>query len=74
MILIISEQIDCSTDDVIDWLRYLNCNFIRINAEDFVEKIVINDEHIELQMDSKHIDFDNINAFWHRRGDLYYKK
>ena len=36
MILILSENMDCSTDDVIDWINYLGGEFIRLNQEDYI--------------------------------------
>lgn len=43
MILIFSTAFnEGSTDDVIDWLRYNNAEFLRVNGEDFLDKDIFN--------------------------------
>lgn len=36
MILLLSKDLDQSTDDVIDWLNYFQCPFIRLNGDDYL--------------------------------------
>lgn len=37
MILILSEELDTSTNEIIDWLNYYKKDFIRINYEDQID-------------------------------------
>ena len=74
MILILSEEQDQSTDDVIDWLIYYKKKFIRINYEDFVTRIYMDKSNINLCFENKILDFDAINSFWNRRGLINYEK
>lgn len=36
MILIISEEFECTTDEVVQWLLLYNISFLRVNKEDYV--------------------------------------
>ncbi|MDR2126259.1 MAG: grasp-with-spasm system ATP-grasp peptide maturase [Prevotellaceae bacterium] len=72
MILILSEEFDQSTNDVIDWLLYFNKPFIRINDTDICEiikiKFVENKTKIVIKVNDQKIDFDDVSAYWYRRG------
>jgi len=37
MILILSEKLDVSTNEIIDWLVYYKKGFVRINYEDLID-------------------------------------
>lgn len=70
MILILSEEQDTSTDDVINWLIYYKKAFIRINYEDLIEGIYLDSNKIELFFEGKSVNFDEITSFWHRKGNF----
>jgi len=77
MLLILSEEKDLTTNEVIDWLFLYNIDFIRINKEDdiIIKEIRLNSgkvECIKLFIENRKIDIDlvNIKAYWYRRGDF----
>lgn len=75
MILIISQEEDYSTSEVIQWLLYYNAPFIRINREDVcsLDKIVIaNSESCSFVISSKkgEISVEHITSVWYRRGEM----
>lgn len=75
MILIISQEEDYSTSEVIQWLLYYNAPFIRINREDVcsLEKIVIaNNESCSFVISSKkgEIAVEDVTSVWYRRGEI----
>lgn len=74
MILIISEYLDASTDLVIDWVNNFGGSFFRINRQDMIDNIVIKEDIIEIDLNGQTLNFNDITAFWHRRGDLHYSK
>lgn len=77
MILIISDNNDVSTNDVIDWLYFHKLSFFRINDTDKIQLkflSISNDNlNIALQVnDNVIIKIDEIKSFWYRRGYLNY--
>ncbi len=65
MILILSKgSHEETTDHVIDWLRYFKANFIRLNGEEFVRSIFV-DENYKIWV--KGVDLSEINVCWFRR-------
>lgn len=75
MILILSNDTDQSTNDVIDWLIFYNANFKRINFSDSlrVNKACIDGSisfELELIKTGEIIHSNDISFFWYRRGDL----
>lgn len=76
MILIISEDIDHTTDKVLDWLCSNGaCNILRLNTGDKVrcESVIIGNENTEiiLKCETKGtIKLSEIDFFWYRRGSL----
>jgi ATP-GRASP peptide maturase of grasp-with-spasm system len=74
MILILSEEQDQSTNNVIDWLIYYKKDFFRINYEDFVTKIYLDKNNITLYFEDKIFDFNKITSFWQRKGLINYVK
>lgn len=68
MVLLISNESDQSTNDVIDWLRYYKVDWKRINGEDFINgakhswavAINKNEENLEQLLDSS-------ESIWFRR-------
>lgn len=67
MILILSEEKDLSTTQVIEWLNFLNKKWIRINVEDII-KIECLDNDFVLSTKNLFFKFSDINSFWYRRG------
>lgn len=77
MLLILSEEKDLTTNEVIDWLYFYNINFIRINKEDNIvikEIKIINGvvERINIFIKNRNIELDLaiIKAYWYRRGNF----
>ena len=72
MILILSEETDVSTSDVIEWLTSFGAQCIRINTEDElkINLISLNEtENVVLNSNNgDEIDLSKINSFWYRRG------
>jgi len=73
MILILSEESDFSTTQVIEWLNIMNKKWIRINRED---EISINYIGNDIQFLLKDINFllSEIKSFWYRRGFINISK
>lgn len=78
MLLILSENHDISTKDVVDWLIHDNTQYVRVNdkAKMYLNctciknegtNWVINAEQSDIQF-SKRIEFEKISAYWYRRG------
>lgn len=62
---------DFTTEQVMEWLWYLNGSFIRINGKDLLRKefhIMDNgDQGFALQLGAAKLDLDHINVVWYRR-------
>jgi ATP-GRASP peptide maturase of grasp-with-spasm system len=77
MLLILSEQIDVSTDKVCDWLNYYNAEYIRINTETNSFNIYGNISFVgsqlnfELILNEKSYNLDDISCIWCRRGHVH---
>ncbi len=75
MLLIISEPDDATTDNVINWLKYYNVNYFRINNTNFFDffRLYI-DENGMSDYICKQNDFviklSEVEGFWYRRGKL----
>lgn len=75
MIIINSSDSDQSTNDIIDWLKYYDAKFKRIN---FSDKILVKNleisENIKFELEflesGEVIKSNEITFFWYRRGDL----
>lgn len=78
MVIIASSTFDQSTNEVIDWLRYLNIDYIRINQETEIEinKIELSNNSFfySFNIDKKTVNSNLINGYWYRRGGLGYIK
>jgi ATP-GRASP peptide maturase of grasp-with-spasm system len=74
MILIMSDENDSSTSDVITWLNHFKMPFFRINIEDAysIKKIQLSNEKSEIILTHNNIEIDlcKIKSFWYRRGGL----
>ena len=67
MILILSEEKDKSTNDVIRWLDYFGEEWIRINQEDTLD-LSFTEDDIIFSTKEKVVRFSVITSFWYRRG------
>ncbi|QHI35898.1 hypothetical protein IMCC3317_12460 [Kordia antarctica] len=64
MILILSrDELEDTTNRVIDWLDYFGANYVRLNGAEFNQEVVIEDG--KMVLDS--IDLDRVNIIWNRR-------
>jgi ATP-GRASP peptide maturase of grasp-with-spasm system len=80
MLLILSEEFDVTTNEVIDWLEYFKIPFIRVNNTSLItiEHIEINNNSISwnLTISEKFnnkltkVNSEQIKAFWYRRGEF----
>ena len=74
MILVVSDNDDKSTNEVIDWLIYYNANFIRINDADSIKlnALTLEDktEIISFNVFNDNVNLSDISCAWFRRGGL----
>lgn len=75
MILILSETTDYSTNIVIEWLDKLGEPYLRINPENVLSIIKINESNILVNFKLNHeepieIDLLTLKGYWYRRGAL----
>ena len=71
MIVIITDKTDRSTCEVIDWLIYLDKEFVVLAGETYYQIIETNlIDYVVLNVDGVIIDSRKIDSIWYRRGDL----
>lgn len=76
MVLILSEEQDESTNEVIDWLIHNGRSYLRINHEDdwTVKGISINSlgvqEAIITNGKGEDVDLSTVDSYWYRRGSI----
>tara|TARA_B110000090_G_C13389112_1_gene448806 strand:- start:1134 stop:2105 length:972 start_codon:yes stop_codon:yes gene_type:complete len=70
MILIISDENDVSTSEVIRWLDFYNAPWIRLNEDDIiiVHWVTIDEFEFTIKGSSKKLSSKEITSFWYRRG------
>ncbi|KFF07972.1 grasp-with-spasm system ATP-grasp peptide maturase [Chryseobacterium luteum] len=73
MILILSNNNDRTTIEVIRWLAALNKNFILVNDDEFFE-IKVDKKRILLQSQKNRFFLDEIKSVWYRRGGMQFKR
>ncbi|MEJ5105358.1 grasp-with-spasm system ATP-grasp peptide maturase [Chryseobacterium sp. MYb328] len=73
MILIISDNNDISTTEVIKWLLVMQKKFIRVH-EDEIFEIRIWEKKFFLESTNNHFFLDEIHSVWYRRGGLNFKR
>lgn len=74
MILVLSNEFDQSTCDVIDWLYFYDQNFVRINESDMIrlERITLRDGDVRVCIlhNEMKIDLEDVQSYWYRRGEI----
>lgn len=74
MILLISIELDISTDEVIDWLSYFGADYTRINREDITKTFLVavnnKETSFKLCIKNKTINSDAIDSFWYRKHGI----
>lgn len=74
MILILSDELDHSTNKVINWIIYFNKRFLRINPADkiHIHNVWISDNQLDVELSVKNHRFllSEIDCYWYRRGVL----
>jgi len=79
MILILSEENDHSTNDVIDWLLLWKYDFLRINESDVIsiKEIKINQRgyniFFKINESVETYSIQQFTSYWYRRGDIVLK-
>lgn len=73
MILIISQDQEITTTEVIRWLTYMNKKFIRVNDDENFSIRIIN-KRFYLESHKHSFFLDEITSFWYRRGELKFKR
>ena len=73
-VLIISELLDASTGNVVDWLSKLGHTVFRINTEDIINNLGVNISNqtiiISIEIRGNKINLNEIDSVWYRRGNL----
>lgn len=73
MVLILSSESDVSTNDVVDWIDFFNCECKRINQNTSIgTEISIDDEGTKLllKISEDSVSINQINGYWYRRDFL----
>ncbi len=72
MILIISDERDDSTLDVLKWLDFFNAKYIIINNKEFIINLYINigTDDVKIVTKNTSFSFTDINSIWYRRGNF----
>ena len=72
MILIFSEELEQTTDEVVQWLISQGISFLRINKEDSIKiiELSLNNERLLLELNGKIFNINEFDAIWYRRGNL----
>lgn len=73
MILVITDNSEITSTEVIKWLIYRGQNFIRIHEDEFFD-IKTHKKRIYLQSERSKFYLDQISSVWYRRGGLKFKR
>ena len=73
MILIISQDQEITTTEVIRWLVFMNKKYIRVNDDEIFTIKVIN-RRLYLESHKHSFFLDEITSFWYRRGELKFNR
>ncbi len=77
MVLIISNELDNSTNEVIAWLHHQNKKYLRINETDTITIESLNINHATPDIlfrvnNGKVLNTKDISSYWYRRGGIYH--
>jgi len=78
-ILILTKEIEDTTDTIMQYLNYLNAKIKRIHREDIISDIEVaisdnkQDDKINIFSGEKKMQIDSNTKLWYRRGDFSYK-
>ncbi|BDX39654.1 hypothetical protein CYCD_30090 [Tenuifilaceae bacterium CYCD] len=72
MILIISEEFERTTDEVLQWLLFHGISFLRVNKEDSLKivELSLNCERLLFEFNGKVFNINDFDTVWYRRGNL----
>lgn len=75
MVLVVSEEEDMSTDNVVEWLSYFKIPFLRINKEknfNILSSVSFtkNQSDIFFNIKGKKVNINDIDIVWFRRGEI----
>jgi ATP-GRASP peptide maturase of grasp-with-spasm system len=70
MILILSDRNDITTYRVVKWLEQFNKDVLVITDEDRIDRLSIHNNEVVIEVRNKIINFNEIEAYWYRRGDF----
>ena len=74
MIVIISEDKDQSTTDVIEWINFFGVPFMRVNGSNEISGLSINADGYMFRVNNKMLKPDEVTALWYRRGFLNFRR
>lgn len=67
-ILILSKELDTSTDEVMEWIRHFGGEVIRVNIEDLLnEKIIIDLDEVKIYYNDIAINLLEHKIVWNRK-------
>ncbi len=74
IILIFSENVDESSNEVIDWLIHYNYKVVRINAGTYIKFIEYDEvtDVFQLSVNDELFLSSDLQAIWYRKGEFYY--
>lgn len=70
MILIISNNNDFSTGEVIRWLKTMKEKFLRLNEDDVIEIVQMNNESLIFRYNDREYNLNDFKSVWYRRGAI----
>lgn len=72
MILLLSEERDISTDNVVEWLHYYNAEFVRINTtqSNLIRSLRIDQSGTSILFENDYVNVSDIDSIWFRRGSF----
>jgi ATP-GRASP peptide maturase of grasp-with-spasm system len=73
MILIVSDNNEVTTTEVIRWLLQMGKKFIRVHEDEYFE-IKVQNKRIFLESHRNQFFLDQITSLWYRRGGLQFKR
>lgn len=73
MVVILSDETDESTNQVIDWIHFFGWKFLRINPSDQIDEVTVSDWNVSIRLNDRVVDLSEVTAYWYRRGWLNLK-